>query len=92
MNATWSTIKIAEVTCPICGAVCPVEHHEAFNMRVQGHCKCGASYYPTANDDEMLFCTQTRVMVQAIGERCKCGGKRSYNIITKRMMCDECAG
>jgi hypothetical protein len=28
----------------------------------------------------------------AIGERCSCGGKKSFNIITKRMMCDECAG
>jgi hypothetical protein len=93
MKTVWSTVKIAEVTCPICGAICPVEHHEAFNMRVQGHCShCGASYYPTADDGEMLFCSQTRVKVMAIGERCSCGGKKSYNIITKRMMCDECEG
>jgi len=59
-------------------------------MRVQGHCRCGASYYPTDNDGEMLFCTQTRVKVQAIGERCSCGGKRSFNIVTRKMMCDEC--
>jgi len=93
VTTAWHTVKIAEVICPICRAICPVEHHELFNMRVQGHClKCGASYYPMESDGEMLFVSQTRVKVQAIGERCSCGGKRSYNIVTRKMMCDECAG
>jgi len=63
---SWHTTQIGECICPACGAVCPVMYHEPFGMRVQGHCRCGAAYYPTERDDEMRFEISKRVEVMPI--------------------------